>query len=512
MKVSDLITNEDIKSWKQGDLITITAGTGKGKTYFIMNKLYDSTERFPLKGKILFLIHRINPRDQFFTEINEDNKTDLIDIKTYQSIEIAIKEGNKQILEGYQYIVMDEYHRFLNDSFTTTTDISLDAILKQDKAIKIAMSATGNYMMKYFNEHLNLKTIDYEIPLSFDSIRSLRYFKKDSTLEALIADAIEENRKTIVFVDSAKKAYELHQMFGKDTLFNCSTTSRSHGYGKYVDKDKIQQMLESEKFKETVLITTTVMDSGVNIKDSELTQIICDVRDVVTLGQAVGRKRIMDEGDYIDLIIKAHNGDSYRSIRSRAEKQCELAEYLTEHKTSKFNAKYGRSKEAKRGYYGVVYDVATDDTDRGSKRVNELVHYRAFKQLQEIQYMWDFGRGKFIDGYCKFIAQHFSKFDLETNTYDYEFVEDVEHMDRLESYLDSIVGKVMLQLKDRKELIEKIDVKQNGKLLTSLNSLNSALEEKGFNYRIVKFETSRMIDGKKRNFKSAWRVMKLVEK
>ena len=39
MKVGELIKKEGI-NWNKGDIITIKAGMGKGKSYFIKNMLY----------------------------------------------------------------------------------------------------------------------------------------------------------------------------------------------------------------------------------------------------------------------------------------------------------------------------------------------------------------------------------------------------------------------------------------------------------------------------------------
>ena len=69
----------------------------------------------------------------------------------------------------------------------------------------------------------------------------------------------------------------------------------------------------------------------------------------------------------------------------------------------------------------------------------------------------------------------------------------------------------MLQVKDRKELIEKIDVKSNGKILKKINNLNGALEERGINYRIVEFSTSKMINGKQKKYPNAWKIRKLTD-
>ena len=84
-RVSEIITTEEIKKWNKGDIITITAGTGAGKSYFIKNILYAFAKKE--NKKILFLIHRTDCKNQFYEEIKRDNKLDTINIKTYQSIE-----------------------------------------------------------------------------------------------------------------------------------------------------------------------------------------------------------------------------------------------------------------------------------------------------------------------------------------------------------------------------------------------------------------------------------------
>ena len=67
----------------------------------------------------------------------------------------------------------------------------------------------------------------------------------------------------------------------------------------------------------------------------------------------------------------------------------------------------------------------------------------------------------------------------------------------------------MLTLEDRKELIEKIHATDNrGRLLKSATALNAYLEEINSEFRIKQFETSRIIEGKKRKYKSAWKIDK----
>ena len=51
-------------------------------------------------------------------------------------------------------------------------------------------------------------------------------------------------------------------------------------------------IIENERFECKVLITTSVLDNGVNIKDDDVTNIIIDSFDKVTFIQEIGRIRI----------------------------------------------------------------------------------------------------------------------------------------------------------------------------------------------------------------------------
>ena len=127
LRVSDVVTIEQIKLWNLGDIITIKAGTGVGKSWLIKNLLYDIAKSE--NKKILMLIHRSNCTEQFIDEIVRDNKTDVIDIKTYQKLEYKELKSYFNDLSEYKYIVCDEFHYFMSDaSFSKTTDMSFDLI------------------------------------------------------------------------------------------------------------------------------------------------------------------------------------------------------------------------------------------------------------------------------------------------------------------------------------------------------------------------------------------------
>ncbi|KQL54059.1 DNA helicase [Heyndrickxia shackletonii] len=501
MRVSELVTIEQIKSWKSGDIITIKAGTGAGKSYFIKNNLYARAKKN--KRKILFLIHRTNCVNQFQLEIEHDKKTDNIHIMTYQKLEAIYKNGGSFDFTPYKYIVCDEFHYFMSDaSFNKTTDISLNRILEQNKKIRIFMSATGDYMTKYIRKYKKLNTKDYELPIDFSFIKELTFFNKDESLEKFIEEAIKKNHKGIFFIQSAKKAYNLYEKYKEHCLFNCSKSNAD--YYKYVDEEKINQMLLKEQFEEKILITTTCLDAGVNIIDPDLKHIVCDVNDTGTLIQCIGRKRLENKDDHIYLYIKTINNQTLGGFQTQLSKKLEMARFLRKHTVQEYIEKYPRDYDK----WSIVYDdVVEGESDKGTKKVNDLMYFKCLTDGSEIDIM--LSQGDF--GYCKVIARKFGFYD-EYDGYQYRVIEEEYENNQLETYLDNVVGKVMLNKSDRKELIEKVNVKQDGKLLKSLDSLNSALRERNIDFFIKQFETSRVLEGKKKKYKSAWKVMKLVEK
>ena len=481
LRVSDLITIEETNTWSAGDCITIKAGTGSGKSYFIKNTLYDIAKRE--NNKILMLIHRSNCTEQFINEIVRDKKNDVIDIKTYQKLEYNEIRTCINDLSEYQYICCDEFHYFMSDaSFSKTTDISLDLILTQTFATKIFMSATGDQMKMYINENKNITTIDYELPIDFDFIDELSFFYSDDTYDIFIEDAINKNEKAIFFIQSAKKAYELYNKYKVNCLFNCSKNNKD--YYKYVDKDKIKDMLINEKFQELILITTTCMDAGVNLIDIDLKHVVCEVEDTGTLIQCIGRKRIQDEQDSINVYLKVISNNSLGGKETQLKKKIHMAEFLKTHTVKEFIEKFPRQYD----YSNMVYDNVVSEDNKGTKKINELMFFKCKEDLNEIKAIKEFGKY----GYCEYIK---TIFGVEL----YMIIEEQNVINELERYLDGVVGK-RLYKDEQKELIEKIDLKVNRRLQKSYDKLNNGLKMIDLGYMILP---------KKSNNKRYWIVEKI---
>ncbi|SMC19405.1 hypothetical protein SAMN02745134_00821 [Clostridium acidisoli DSM 12555] len=477
--ISEIVTYEKIRKWSKGDIITITAGTGMGKSYFIKNKLYAFAEKN--KKRILMLIHRTNCVDQFNNEIITAKKADIIDIKTYQYLESLYKNNRKFDFSKYEYIVCDEFHYFMSDArFNKTTDISLEVLLNQMDVVKIFMSATSDAMKTYIRERKGMTTIDYEIPISYNFIQKLKFFMKDETMEKFMEEAIErakegkQDNKGIFFIQSAEKAYNLYKKYEKNCLFCCGKSDKHY---KYVNSDKIKNMLKSERFEEQFLITTTCLDAGVNIKDENVKHIVIDNKDLYSLIQCMGRKRLENDRDKIYVYIKAINNKQIGGMETQIKNKIKMADFLMEHTVKEFIEKFPREYD----HSNIVYTDTVDEEDKGTFKVNDLMYVKCNRDLCDIEFMKM--RGRF--GYCKYLAHEFGFQDEETGEYHYS-VEDEEYDDKLEVYLNSIIG-LKLYKKEQNELAIISNIKRNGKLMKSLNSINSCFDEEGIKYHIIDY-------------------------
>lgn len=143
-----------------------------------------------------------------------------------------------------------------------------------------------------------------------------------------------------------------------------------------------------------------------------------------------------------------------------------------------------------------------------TKVINEPMYFKKKEDIADYSVMLE-KYGKF--GYCKYLAATFGFYDTETGSYTYRMINEEYE---LEDYLKKMVKDeiVLLQLRDRSELIKKINAKQDGKLLKKAGTLNKVLEEREIEYRIKEFSTTRYIQDengnkKKKVYKSAWKIV-----
>lgn len=498
--ISDIISSNEIDNWHNGEAVLISAGCGAGKSYFIKNILYAKAQQ--QNKKILMLIHRTNCVNQFQMEIEKDNKTDVIDIKTYQSVEARIIKSENYSFNDYSYIVSDEFHYFVEDSgFNCYTDISFNAIMCCNTAVKIFMSATGDTMLQIINKFNDRKKQPhfYSFEADYSHLCSLSFFYQDDTIKSIAYKLKKAGKKAIFFIQSVEDAHRLYKEFKDISLFLCGKNSNS-GKRCYqdVDETKIENMLINQRFDEQFLITTSCFDAGANIIDTDLHTVIIDMKNVSSLIQCLGRKRSTGKDDKLNVFIKAVSNRQLGGLRTKRVESLKRADFLMTYGTRKYVEEYPRNDNFSKFYTSAIYDEPMSKRNKNTctKKVNMMI-YEKYKldiiQCDDIKRL----------GYAQYIA-NILRFGNGFGRY-YWFYEEGNLRDFLEMLASN--GTVMLTAEDKKPFIEKMNVKHDGHLLKSRNSLNAALLEKKYHYQIEEFETSRMINGKKRNYR-AWKIAK----
>ena len=166
------------EEWRSRDCIFISAPTGSGKTYFVLNILRPFL--IQENRKVLYLVNRRILKDQIEKEIRHiqletGDIRNPIQVETYQCIEKGIcsseyREDENATYKGfvenkayenykeYNYVVCDECHYFLSDSnYNANTALSFRFIQEMfgDK-IRIFISATISSVKEYIKRD-NLK-------------------------------------------------------------------------------------------------------------------------------------------------------------------------------------------------------------------------------------------------------------------------------------------------------------------------------------------------------------------
>lgn len=324
IRLTEIITEEEIKKWKQGNKVLISAQTGTGKSEIIKTNLYNICKK---EGKrILLFTNRTALKSQ--TENDLLSKTDIISVHNYQEFEAKIIIDSKTIYDlfkNYDYIVYDEAHYIFSDSsFNRNTDELMKPLVETDlfeDKILLFMTATPFIINQFYRDF----DFTYDYPKDFSYIKNIYYYNKLETLKIII-DNVPINEKIIYFGAKAIPTWELSNEFINADFF-CS--ENNHMY-KYCNKQIRKEISINSKFNCRILFTTKVLDNGINIIDDKLKHIIIDMSDPISFMQCLGRRRVIIglDDDYINLYFRNyHNGNIYAYNESIDKKLAFVREF-----------------------------------------------------------------------------------------------------------------------------------------------------------------------------------------
>lgn len=339
--------------------ILIAAPTGGGKTAFTRDVVQHCWRITPTK-KVLLLVSRKaialqqkrelakalgsqwrNVHDAAALDYTDTFEDIGLSIMTYQAFAARYKSMN---LDEYGWIVCDEVHVFYADALFNHR---LDALFWKlpklfSHARRIYLSATPERIVSLLceAEKENMeqcyrcgngwqcgiervgKLVVHWFPRHHEQVR-LRYFQG----RAEIVELIKRNGDEKFMIFTSKCEGENTNEAGayvkllRDAGITCE----------YLDSglkgsEVWEQVCAKGKFEAQVLVCTSVLDCGVNIKDTKMRNIVIETTDKVEFLQMLGRKRLKKD-EQVSVYVRAlGRGEVWHALRSVQDDLREIRE------------------------------------------------------------------------------------------------------------------------------------------------------------------------------------------
>lgn len=315
---------EEVPYWRYWKAILIDAPPGRGKTSFVYEVLIPLAIK--MNRNVLLVANRNALSLQMKLDVLEligsplrDRLTDLgiretdifgsVGIVSYHSLPRFLNDPeNEDWLDNVEYVVADECHYFTSDSsFNDLTEWHLKLITKHFKrAIRVYMTGTSwdvlrpiadaEMAIKYDKErackvHLDREIIRYHWEQDHSHV-DLRFFRDLEEIKQLILG--NPNEKYMIFVDSRDSGRALADALGKDRATYLDAESKG--------TKEMTKLLKEQTFDRQVLVTTKVLDCGINLWDNRLRHIVTVTDDRVSMLQMLGRKR-RKPGERVNLYV-----------------------------------------------------------------------------------------------------------------------------------------------------------------------------------------------------------------
>lgn len=390
-----------VDRWEPSQPVFISAQTGKGKNTFIEKSLLPYirglNHSMRTDYKVLILSNRIaltqQIRDRLSQGLYSDDgddegtiyayneyKSDVVgsefaDVMSYQGFLNRIgylnnaqgwgkgKHGDiKQTRPPkYIFVICDEAHFFTSDAmfnpYTNHILHHLTTIFKN--AIKVYMTATPYECLQHIEAHeqvANGNNLNYPVIYHFKrdySYLDIKYYSDIEELNDIIMNSDKEN--WIVFIDNKEKGKkyketleEIESLKGKVYAVNAES-KEDESYQRMVLNERIDVILKNKKDRENtedrkvkvrVLITTSVLDNGVNFRDIQ-NVVISDIS-MVKVMQMVGRARVdLKKGERVTLYIKRFTKEEISlRIRRLEWRQNAYHDFETQKSLGEFVKKY----------------------------------------------------------------------------------------------------------------------------------------------------------------------------
>ena len=316
--MTNLIPEEVYGKWIGGKKVIIQGPTGIGKSYFFEHDFSAYCKR---RGKrVAIVCNRKMLKNQYRFDLagiyaRHADMEECIGLFTYQQLAEMLKQGYllESILKDFDVIICDECHYFYSDSDFNGygTYVLLQALVQASfYKTMIFVSATMREVLPLIEKTLiqceQKMRVENPVPQMekycyqgeihdfnylADYSRFVCHFVAD--MESLAAVVATSEKKTMMFIDDITMAQSMKSMLEDNFAVPKDQVKliNSHILDENPNDSKLKEIFVANKFSAKILITTSVLDNGVSIKDPEVENLIIATESRVSFIQMIGRIR-----------------------------------------------------------------------------------------------------------------------------------------------------------------------------------------------------------------------------
>lgn len=374
--VSDIVTCDVIKKLEAGQNYLIGSEMGSGKNFWTRNKLLPYA--IDNNKKVLLVVHRIAIKGQqnhylnsYKDECVKKFKCDIFGIQSYQSLEQMIKNGRTAFIDDYDYIICDEAHYFVKDSnMNPNTVYFYEYLNDNNKAVKVFL--TGTYesfsYLPWKNRIICLKQANY----NHSNVKEIYCYQDKDLIKPVIEEKISNDQKVLMIVGDKKTGKEFRDEISAMTCFMTANNKNS---------SEFSRITKNNTFESDLLISTSLICEGVEIKDPNIKTIVLDgIDDLELIAQSSARIR----NEEVVLFV---NQPSYQKISNRFMKydnKLNMIEEFEQLGYLEYEQKYGYDTIHQSHDFLVTSQIMSDDNNQ-----NELILKLNSCAVAHIQYNYN---------------------------------------------------------------------------------------------------------------------------
>ena len=260
------------------------------------------------------------------------------------------RELKEMALDDDQFETVKEYFAYFLD-VQTAEDGDGDLIMTNDKKFEKTARGKGDYKyvdiedsdQHFYNEYkrqANRFMYYYKFNRNFDYLH-IKYYRQHEELINEIAESANREKtseKWIIFIDDKKQCEDFKNIliskdktgksiygFKEEDILVINAEIKKYEKSKNANERKkyeeYKDMIINEKFDRKILISTSVIDNGFNLKDRQLKNIVVSDINKAKCLQMVGRVRNVNENTKIILYLKIFDENDLTKKIDDLEKQ-----------------------------------------------------------------------------------------------------------------------------------------------------------------------------------------------